>query len=255
VINLDRDRLFAEHRRVFGALRQSQVEGLNAIADGMESDKELSDPRHAAYMLATAWHETAFTMLPIVERGPRSYFDKYDPVRADTPKRRERAREMGNVQEGDGYRYRGRGYVQLTWRNNYALAGRVLNVDQVDSPDLALQPGLAYRIMSRGMIEGWFTGKKLSDYIHGSKADFIQARRVINGTDEAAAIARYAERYRGIIEASMAKTDQPSTVTIADLPVVRDGAGIGVLQRLLGVDDDGAMGQQTYRALIALARP
>ena len=250
MIKLDRPTLFAEHRRVFGALRQSQVEGLNAIADGMESAPTLSDPRHAAYMLATAWHETAFTLLPIVERGPRSYFDKYDPVRANTAERRARARAMGNVQEGDGFRYRGRGYVQLTWRNNYALAGRALNADLVSNPDLALQPDIAYRIMSSGMLEGWFTGKKLSDYINNGKTDFVQARRIINGLDQAGVIAQYAAQYRGIIEMSLLQIkSQP--ITIADLPVVTDNAGIRALQRLLKVEDDGKMGQQTYRALVA----
>ena len=251
MIQLDRPKLFAEHRRVFGALRQSQVDGLNVIADGMEADPVLSDPRHAAYMLATTWHETAFTMLPIVERGPRSYFDRYDPVRANTDARRKRARAMGNVNEGDGFRYRGRGYVQLTWKNNYALASRALGVDLVTNPDLALQPDIAYQIMSRGMLEGWFTGKRLSDYINASKTAFIEARRVINGLDQATAIAQYAALYRGIIEMALLQI-QPKQLTLADLPVVKDGAGIRALQRLLNVDPDGAMGEITYRAIAKL---
>jgi predicted chitinase len=225
---------------------------LNAIAGGMEADPALSDPRHAAYMLATAWHETAFTLLPIVERGSKAYFNKYDPVLADTPRRRERAREMGNVREGDGFRYRGRGYVQLTWRNNYARASRHVGVDLLGEPDLAMNPDIAYRIMSAGMLEGWFTGKRLSDYINSSKTDFVQARRVINGLDRASDIAQYAIKYRSVIEASIARPEAPRAITLAELPIVRDGSGIRALQRLLGVDDDGEMGQQTYRALLAL---
>ena len=45
------------------------------------------------------------------------------------------------------------------------------------------------------MMQGLFTGKKLGDYFNGPKADWVNARRIINGTDQAANIASYAKRY------------------------------------------------------------
>ena len=85
-----------------------------------------------AYLLATAYHETAFTMQPIVEFGGRKYFDKYDTGRL--------AEALGNTPQadGDGFFFRGRGYVQITGRANYEKAGRKLKFDLVNKPDLLL---------------------------------------------------------------------------------------------------------------------
>lgn len=156
-----------------GKFSQSQVDGLNTILGAV---KGLTH-EHQAYLLATVYHETAHTMQPIYERGGKTYFKKYDG-RAD----------LGNTQPGDGYRYRGRGYVQLTGRRNYRHAAEILGIPLEDDPDHALDPKVAARILVRGCTEGWFTGKKLSDY-----TSFKMMRRVINGTDRADLIAGYAE--------------------------------------------------------------
>lgn len=125
-----------------------------------------------AYVLATAYHETAHTMKPIREKGGEKYLrsKKYYP-------------------------HVGMGYVQLTWDYNYAKASRELGVDFVKSPELLLKPEYAAPIIIAGMAEGWFTGKKLSDYITLQKSDFKNARRIVNGTDKAELIAGYAKEY------------------------------------------------------------
>jgi predicted chitinase len=56
--------------------------------------------------------ETARRFTPVTEFGQPSYFNKYD---AGTPI----GRRLGNMQPGDGFRFRGRGYVQITGRANY----------------------------------------------------------------------------------------------------------------------------------------
>lgn len=149
-----------------------------------------------AYALATAYHETAATMQPIKEYGGRSYFmNNYDV----TGKNPDRARKYGNTAVGDGARYFGRGYVQLTWKVNYAKAEKELGYKLVSNPDLALDPKIAAAIMVRGMQEGWFTGKKLSHYFgfsSGTRAQFAEARRIINGTDKAELIAGYALKFQ-----------------------------------------------------------
>ena len=53
---------------------------------------------------------------------------------------------MGNKQEGDGFKYRGRGFIQLTGRDNYAKAGKDLGIDLLGNPDLASQPETAAKI-------------------------------------------------------------------------------------------------------------
>ncbi len=186
---IDRDKFFAECRESLFVKGYSakQVEGINAILDTIERSRVCVN--HAAYMLATAYHETAYTMQPILEYGGRAYFDKYDTGKL--------AAALGNTsgKDGDGFKYRGRGYVQLTGFANYKRAGDILGVDLVDNPDLALDATVAAAVMINGMTKGWFTGKKLSDYINEYLPNYIAARRVINGLDRAGKIAAEAAAF------------------------------------------------------------
>ena len=172
-----------------GQLRADQVKGTEAILDGLDRRPGL-DLRHRAYILATAFHETAFTMQPIRERGTPSYFSKYE---TGTPI----GRSLGNTLPGDGLRFIGRGFVQVTGRRNYAKASRVLGVDLLANPDAALNTDYAVVILIDGMIEGWFTGKKLSDY-----QTYEDMRRVVNGTDRAKLIAGHAVRFEQALNAA-----------------------------------------------------
>ncbi len=152
----------------------------------------------AAYGLATAKWETAHTMQPRAERGGESYFRMmYDPAGS----RPALAMANGNTQAGDGARYRGRGYVQLTWRNNYRRAGQKLGQDLEASPWLATVPEIAAAIMVNGMEEGWFTGKKCADYLGARSLDYYNARRIINGLDHAAPIAALARLFADALRA------------------------------------------------------
>ena len=114
------------------------------------------------------------------------------------------AQRLGNTQPGDGARFKGRGYVQLTGRANYARASRELGHDFVARPDDAMIPLWAAKIARLGMAEGWFTSKRLGDYLpHGIGAfsQFSQARRIINGMDCAAEIAGYAATFQRALQA------------------------------------------------------
>jgi len=128
-----------------------------------------------AYVLATAYLETARTMKPVEEA-----FWKDDAWR----KRNLRY-----------YPWHGRGYVQLTWETNYQKAGRELRMDLTTDPRVVMRPDVAVKILVEGMVEGWFTGKKLSDYITLQKSDYKNARRIINGTDKAQLYADTARDY------------------------------------------------------------
>lgn len=174
-----------------GRLTAAQVEGTEAILHAWR-DAGCSDRAQLAYMLATAWHETAATMQPVAERGGDAYKARLYDVTGSNP---DRARRMGNDRPGDGVRYAGRGYVQLTWKNNYTLAGEKLGIDLVADPDLALQSPIAARILVAGMLEGWFTGRPLDRYVAGERIDYVGARRVVNGTDRAVLIAGYADAF------------------------------------------------------------
>jgi putative chitinase len=185
VNKIDRDRfLFIYEQSEFGTLTESAQLGLTALIAFLEDDEDIVDPRHAAYMLATALHETADTYRPIAEYG-KGAGKKYGALIPET-----------------GQRYYGRGYVQLTWLENYVAMGQALGVDLKGNPDLAMQPDIAYQIMSRGMRKGSFTGVSLHRFIDGEKCDFIGARKIINGTDCDEKIAGYAVKILNALEQS-----------------------------------------------------
>lgn len=182
---------FDKVRPLFGGkLSQSQVDGVNQIVSSWETYGD-GNIRHLAYLLATARWETAHTMQPIYERGAKAYFNKYEPGTKI-------GKALGNTQKGDGYLFRGRGYVQLTGRANY----RKFGIE--NDPDKALDPDAAARILIVGCIEGKFTGKKLSDY-----KTFVSMRRVVNGTDKAAEIAAIADGFLLALESPVQTVPKP----------------------------------------------
>lgn len=185
-----------EARLLGSTLEQSEVDGVNAILAACGGANW--GPRWTAYALATADRETGGTMQPIKEWGGSAYFfRKYDP-QGHNPTL---AKELGNTVPGDGVMFAGRGYVQLTGRRNYAKAGEALGYPLVGNPDLALRQDIAAAIMTRGMAEGWFTGRGLGRYITKDACDFRNARRVINGLDHADEIAGEAQRYLDALKA------------------------------------------------------
>lgn len=198
---IDRAVFFSGVRPLFGGrLSQEQVRGMDALLDAWECGQD-ADLRWFAYQLATAKHETADTMLPIAERGGYDYFmQMYDPT-SPIPRRAQMARNMG-CKPGDGARYYGRGYVQLTWPANYKRAGEMLGVDLLANPNAAMDPSLAAKIMFAGMREGWFTGRRLADYFTPSGSDWIGARRIINGLDKAQIIGGYGVSFHKALEAA-----------------------------------------------------
>lgn len=179
---------------------QKQVEGFNTILALTDSLPLM----HQAYMLATVWHECAGTMQPITERGAKSYFDKYEPGTRI-------GKALGNTIKGDGARFKGRGYVQLTGRVNYVKFAKVVGEDIVAMPDLALRPDIAAKIMMTGMLNGSFTGKKLSNY-----TTYEGMRRVINGTDKASMIAGYARLFEAAL---LARSKALQAVPVPKAPV------------------------------------
>lgn len=215
---MDRPTFFAAVRRqpFRGKLTQQQVEGLTAILDEWDRRYPKGDTRWLAYLLGTAFHETATTMQPIREMGGEGYFRRMYDIRGDRPNV---ARTLGNTQPGDGARFCGRGYVQLTGRAGYIRAGRAVGVDLIATPDAAMQPDIAAHIAFVGMAEGWFTCKKLTDYFNSAVTDWRGARRIINGTDRADLIAGYAMAFHDAIRAATAAEDaKPAPQPVAPAP-------------------------------------
>lgn len=201
-LRFDRARFFDAIRPLFGSsLTVGQVEGMENLLDVWEAHYAFDPIEHLAYDLGTAFHETARTMQPIQERGERAYFAKYESGTAI-------GRRLGNTEPGDGYRFRGEGHVQNTGRANARKASERLNaafgygVDLEAQPELRGDPVISAHSLILGNREGWWTGKKLADYLPG---DWAGARRVVNGTDRAALIAGYGKRFLSALTSASTK--------------------------------------------------
>jgi len=199
---IDRSIFFSKVRASLfsGSLSQSQVDGMNYMLDVFERDYDWPDLRWVAYAFATAYHETAFTMQPISEYGSQSY-----------------------LQSKPYYPYYGRGYVQLTWEDNYRKMGDKIGANLLGAnKDNALEPSIAAEVMYVGMRDGDFTGKKLSNYFSATVNDPVNARRIINGTDRAQTIAGYHDKFlKAFTDAKVDNPVPPQPETPKDQYVTR----------------------------------
>src|SRR5215831_6060035 len=165
-----------------GSMSQPQVDGQNAILDYAEMLQW--DDRWLAYLLATTYHETALTMQPIAEYG------------------KGKGKKYGVPAGPYNQVYYGRGFVQLTWYDNYvamqkALGARWGGRDIVKVADKAMDLDIATDVIFYGMYYGSFTGVGMPKYITVSNVetdttDFYNARKVVNGLDQASTIQGYA---------------------------------------------------------------
>jgi putative chitinase len=232
---IDREAFFSAIRGpIFGGtMTQPQVDGVIAILDEADSRPTLTR-RELAYLLATPCIETGMRFQPITESlnyssgALRSKFpsritaaeaDRFGRTKSHAANQEAigniiyggewGARNLGNTQPGDGYRYRGRGIAQTTGRVNYVKASAATGVDLVKDPERAAELRLSVVVMFDAMLNGWFTGKKLADYLAGPVPDFVNARRTINGTDRANDIAGYAQRFLTAINATFKAAASP----------------------------------------------
>lgn len=171
--HFDREIYFdtVRHSLFGGSMTQGQVVGQEAILLIWETAQGLigsADLRHLAYALATTKHETANEMLPIEEYGKGAGYD------------------YGEIDPETGQVYYGRGFVQLTWRDNYQRATSELNLSGTDDlvwyADKALDPKIAAATMFIGMMQGWFRSPNtLPLYFNEAADDPYGAREIING--------------------------------------------------------------------------
>jgi putative chitinase len=178
-------------QKLYGpTMEQSEVDGTEAVLNAVAG----WPLAWQAYALATAFWETARTMLPVEEA--------YWIGNADAWRKK-------NLRY---YPWHGRGYVQLTWRNNYERADRELGLQGslIANADRAMEPEIAARILRRGMEEGWFAfdskgrhtcARHLPSSGPANQGQFEMARRIINGVDKRREIARIALSFQRALAA------------------------------------------------------
>lgn len=152
---------------------------INLIFDEIEktAPKPL-DLKKAAYVLGTAYRESHGTMSAATKEKVWCLSD------ASCKKQNRKLKEYARIDTSTGHNYVGRGYVQLTWADNYKKFGELLKLQPTTllytNPDLALKPEYASKIMVTGMYKGMFTSSKLNDYFNEKTEDWYTARKIVN---------------------------------------------------------------------------
>jgi predicted chitinase len=148
--------------QVLGAPRANVATFWPAILAALEAE-QLADRLTAIAVIATVGVETG-SFAPIHEIGTPERFEQLYGNRPD----------LGNIEAGDGARYHGRGFIQLTGRANYRAYGRALGVALEDEPDLALDPAIAARVLVQ-----YFKDRAIEQ--DARRRDWEMVRRKVNG--------------------------------------------------------------------------
>ncbi|MBB4007301.1 glycoside hydrolase family 19 protein [Allorhizobium taibaishanense] len=180
-----------------GRLTQAQVESINAVL-GACARHGISDARQRAYVLATAFHETAGRFQPVRET--------LAATDAEAISRLEHSYQAGKLPQvrvpywrpdEKGRSWFGRGFVQLTHRRNYQALSAALGIDLTVDPGRALECDTAADILAVGMRDGLFSGTRLADVFNPTTCDWLGARRIVNGQDRADLVAGYGKAICG----------------------------------------------------------
>ena len=127
------------------------------------ADLKILDPATEVAAIATIGTE-GYTFTPERQPGTDGYFRRmYEFKRA-----------LGNTESGDGARYCGRGFLPILGRSEYAQYGKLIGVDLVADPELALEPAHAARILAYAFM--------LKEVPKAANADdWVKVRRLVNG--------------------------------------------------------------------------
>jgi len=149
-------------KRLNGALKALAADDAPFLKAAMEEFDITTRLRVAAFM-AQILHESGLLRYPVELWGPTESQRRYE-VRQD----------IGNSQPGDGFRFRGRGWIQTTGRANYQRTGEALGVDLIMQPELVATPQYA------ALTAGWFWNThKLNQY--ADSQDYKTMTKKING--------------------------------------------------------------------------
>ena len=134
------------------------------VIDEALRDEGITDKRTRIAAAATVVTEVGTGFRPIQEYGGPAYFTQMYEGRSD----------LGNTEPGDGARYHGRGYIQLTGRANYRAYGEKLELPLEDRPGLALRPRVGARVLAQ-----YFKERQIDDYAR--RGQWREVRLGVNG--------------------------------------------------------------------------
>lgn len=143
-------------------LSVSSKQGEDAVR-AAAAQEGITDPTELNALLAQVEHESGKYKYT-AELGSRGYFDKY-----------EGRKDLGNTQQGDGYRYRGRGFIQLTGRANYTAFARDTGIDVVNNPDI-----LTSNPLMAAKVAIWYWKKRVKPKVKDFN-DIKRVTKLVNG--------------------------------------------------------------------------
>ena len=223
-MRFDTGRFWTVYTTHFGHLPQSiEKQGTETLLGLPSSDPQITRLEWAAYILATIRNECGSNMQPVkeIEAGRSSLvWIRYQSKYWNTG-------------------YQGRGFSQITWKQNYEQFSQLLYGDDrlVKNPDLVMDPKVGYQILATGMVRGLFRRRsqssafKLSDFFNDKAEDPTGARQIVNGIGGVAyryalRVTEYYHQYKPCLEASLVSTAPTSPVTpapAAPTPVAKSG--------------------------------
>lgn len=184
------------------------------------------------------------------------------------------ASRMGNGEpsSGDGYRYRGRGYLQLTGRSNYRTFGRRLGIDLIGEPELAEQPETAWLIAASYLAtrSRTFDGTRRTALEWADQNNVEAVTKIVNGgthglSDRQNRTARALAALGGLVlRPTLAKGDEGDDVILLQRALAARGFSPGAMdgdfgprthgrvvafQQAMGLNADGIVGRATWDAL------
>ena len=165
---------------------------------------------------------------------------------------RSKGGQMGNVKDGDGWLFRGRGLKQLTGRNNYTGFGKSIGMTAEEAAEYVATP--------KGAVESacWFWDTNKLNTIADTD-DVVKMTKKINGgniglADRQARYKKAMEVFGNPVSLAEATDDDDNDMDVSDIGTLRKGSkgeGVKMMQEALGIGADGAFGPGTERALKA----
>ena len=223
---MDRASFYASLRNrsntLFGTrLTAGQVDGMEGVLNAFASYGDGSR-KTLAYALATVYGEVGRGMQPVREGFAKTDASARRAVEALARKRGPNSAVARYVQPQPphGHVYYGRGYVQLTWKHNYAASSADAGVDLVANPDAVLDPEIGARILIKGLIDGRWNGagKGIAHYLPpNGKDDLRNARRTVNVTDKW-------EKFAGFYQQFLTAIDAAGGVPVVGQPIAKTQA-------------------------------
>lgn len=192
---LDHQKLIRCYRdKSMPAINLPQNRVLDSILTEWDRHPEWKDERWLAYILGTIFHESGglqnkiermdYGSAATLSRIWPSHFDSLEKAGEFVHNPEALANEVyggrfGNTEPGDGWRYRGRGLLQITGRAHYKQLGQAIGVDLEAQPELMIAPSIAGRVAVDGFVASHML--QVAKYFNEDTEDWINVRKVFNG--------------------------------------------------------------------------